>query len=913
MNHLRINKILILILVMVMAFPIYTFSTDEKTLKVKVGWFPLDGFQEIDESGNFSGYNYEYLKKIEEYSNLEFEFVPGTWEDLMKALDSGDIDIMSNISKTNQREMKYLFSEYPMGESHITFVTRLTDKRITYGDFSALDGMTICYGTGDYRENQILELENKYNFRANKIVAGSGVEIQNKLTDGECDVAVLDSAGCYKGFRIIGEFYPNPFYYITSKDNMEIMNEIDDALSRIKMSNPIFESTLKDKYYECKNTIAYTEEEREYKRNLGVLKVGLAENEYVLSMYDYKTKEFTGANYQFMERISELSGMEFEYVPIPQNEDKIQGLINGDYDIVLGIEKSVENMNDKEILLTNTYSGSKLVMVGMNYSINTDNEIHVNYYNIDPSAVLTINKEYEKWKMNQDDDNDPFDELRRGDIDGVICNKYLADYHMQMHKNKELEFLDIYLNMEDSCMAVRSGDSKELVTIINKAMLRLSDNEMNKLIQINAAENKYELTFLDLVLNNIVLLLIGLILLIGLTALLLKFKNDKLRRLTMEAEEANKAKSEFLSRMSHDMRTPLVTVMGISDIAINEKRDIKDVEYFKQIISSSQYLLGLLNDILDMQRIESEQIVLDNEIFKLSEIFDKVLTITETKAKEKNINLELAKGNVSVDKCYFGDAKRIVQILINILNNALKYTPKNGDVYWSFRIDYKEGEILFVNIIKDNGVGMSKEFQKIMYEPFTREDNPESGSEYGTGLGLAIAGNLVKIMKGSITVKSSLGKGTQFTVKIPVGKINYDKEREYNCEERKKDSIDLSDKRILLCEDIKVNAKIIKKMLEFKGIKVEIAENGKKGLELAKKKAYDAILMDIKMPVMDGLEAAKEIRKFDKKIPIIALSANAYKEDVEASIMAGMNEHLSKPINEEILFKTLALFIKNNN
>ena len=570
-------------------------------------------------------------------------------------------------------------------------------------------------------------------------------------------------------------------------------------------------------------------------------------------------------------------------------------------------------MNDKEILLTNTYLGSKLVMVGMNYSINTDDEINVNYYNIDPSSVLKINKEHEKWKINQDDDKDPFDELRRGDIDGVICNKYLADYHMQMPKNKELEFLDAYLNLEDSCMAVRSGDSKELVTIINKAMLRLNDNEMNKLIQINVAENKYELTVLDLVLNNIVLLLVGLILLIGLTALLLKFKNDKLRRLTMEAEEANKAKSEFLSRMSHDMRTPLVTVMGISDIAINEKRDIKDVEYFKQIISSSQYLLGLLNDILDMQRIESDQIVLDNEIFKLSEIFDKVLTITETKAKEKNINLELAKGNVSVDKCYFGDAKRIVQILINILNNALKYTPKNGDVYWSFRIDYKEGEIIFVNIIKDNGVGMSKEFQKIMYEPFTREDNSESGSEYGTGLGLAIAGNLVKIMKGSISVKSSLGKGTQFTVKIPVGKINYDKEKEYNCEGRKKDSIDLSDKRILLCEDIEINAKIIKKMLEFKGIKVEIAENGKKGLELAKKKTYDAILMDIKMPVMDGLEAAREIRKFDKKIPIIALSANAYKEDVEASIMAGMNEHLSKPINEEILFKTLALFIKNNN
>ena len=339
MNHLRINKILILILVMVMAFPIYTFSMDEKTLKVKVGWFPLDGFQEIDEGGNFSGYNYEYLKKIEEYSNLEFEFVPGDWEELMKALDSGDIDIMSNINKTNQREMKYLFSKYPMGESHITFVTRLTDKRITYGDFSALDGMTICYGTGDYRENQILELENKYNFRANKIVAGSGVEIQNKLTDGECDVAVLDSAGCYKGFRIIGEFDPNPFYYITSKDNKEIMNEIDDALSNIKMSNPVFESTLKDKYYDCKNTIAYTEEEREYKGNPGILKVGLAEEEYVLSMYDHKTKEFTGANYQFMERISELSGMEFEYVPIPKNEDKIQGLIDGDYDIVLGIRK----------------------------------------------------------------------------------------------------------------------------------------------------------------------------------------------------------------------------------------------------------------------------------------------------------------------------------------------------------------------------------------------------------------------------------------------------------------------------------------------------------------------------------------------------------------------------------------------
>ncbi|HKK96433.1 MAG TPA: transporter substrate-binding domain-containing protein [Anaerovoracaceae bacterium] len=907
MNKSKGPLMLILISIIFFTLPLISFAQEET---VKVGWFPLDGFQEADEVGNYSGYNFEYLKKIEEYSNLKFELVEGSWSELMEALKDGEIDLMGNINKTEEREKDYLFSQYSMGESHITFITKQTDRRFTYDGLRDLDGFTICYGTGDYREKQIENLETKYDFKCKKIVAGSGTEIIENLDKGVCDAAVLDSAGCFSGYRIIGEYDSQPFFYITNIDNENLMDKIDDTMGKLKIAEPNLESDLLEEYYSGNNILAYTEEEKEYKANLEPLKVGLYVDSYLVSMCDDNSNKFEGITYEILERISEVSGLKFKYLSISDHENAIESLIEGKYDLITDVQRNIKNLNIDDIELTDGYLSNNIVLIGFENEINLDDDLIMNSYKVNEDIIEGIEEDYTSWDIIKNENS--FKDLKSSDNEGIICSKYVADYYMQMPKYDGLKYIDVEFDIKDNCFAARSEDGELLSLIINKALLRMDDEEITEIINSYNLVNRYSMDGIDFIFEYSIILLLLLVLMITSIAILLKAKNTKLRKLQIEAMEANRSKSDFLSRMSHDMRTPLATVMGISSLGINEAKDEKDVKYYKQINSSSNYLLGLLNDILDMQRIDSDEIELAEDIFKLSDVVDQVLIIINVGANEKNIKVDFAKGNINLDKCYFGDSKRITQVFLNVLSNAIKYTRENGEVYWSFRMNYKDGKIILESIVKDNGVGISNEFQKIMFEPFTRENNPETKYEHGTGLGLAITYNLVKAMNGSINAKSTLGKGSQFIIKIPLGKITYDEEESHKLEGLNSNKVDLSGSRILLCEDVEINARIIKKMLEYKNIVVEIAENGKLGVEMVKNDSYDAILMDIKMPIMDGLEATKEIRNFNKNIPIIALSANAYKEDIEASIDAGMNEHLSKPVNEELLYKTLALFIKNS-
>jgi PAS domain S-box-containing protein len=378
----------------------------------------------------------------------------------------------------------------------------------------------------------------------------------------------------------------------------------------------------------------------------------------------------------------------------------------------------------------------------------------------------------------------------------------------------------------------------------------------------------------------------------------------KLAKLADEAVAANAIKTDFLARMSHDMRTPLTAIMGLTDFGIKESKDEVLTDYFEKIKNSSEYLKTLLNDVLDMQVIEKGDLVLKPSCTKIQERLENIKTIIFPRAKDKNIKIEVRKFNES-PKYIIVDAQRVEQILINILTNALKYTPQNGHIFWS--IEFFDGENTYVrHTISDDGVGMTKQFQEHMFESFSREDNIFSSAEGGSGLGLAIVKHILKAMNGKINCTSELGKGTTFQIDIPVqiiSKEEYDK-CVYN--NNKFNSNLLMNKKILICEDNPINVLILKKLLGEFNIEVEIAENGYQGVELAQSNKYDAILMDIRMPIMNGLDAAKAIRVSDKKIPIIAISANAYQKDIDQSVSYGMNAHISKPINKEELFYTLS-------
>lgn len=406
-------------------------------------------------------------------------------------------------------------------------------------------------------------------------------------------------------------------------------------------------------------------------------------------------------------------------------------------------------------------------------------------------------------------------------------------------------------------------------------------------------------------------------------------QRERLEKAFNEAQRANQAKSDFLSKMSHEIRTPMNAIMGMTRLAKDETSIDKIKEYLIKMSASEEYLLGVLNDILDMSKIERDKIVLQPEIYNLSEFEKMISSVFVQQCLNKHIEFKFKIASDVEDYIYV-DKLRFNQVFFNLLSNAVKYTNEYGRIELAIeKTGEDEDGIEQCYIVKDNGIGIGEEFIKHIFEPFSQENTGATAQLKGTGLGLAIAKNIVDSMGGKLMVSSKAGEGTTFTVVIKTKTIIEDrdniKDNIMACQpllnEGNKDIVsdiegNLSGIRVLLAEDNLINCEIAKAMLEMKNAEVEVAENGQIAVDMFAKSSnmyYDVILMDIKMPVMDGLEATMEIRKMlrdDAKLPIFAITANAFDEDVEKSRIAGLDEHLSKPIELDILTDTIIRYVR---
>ena len=371
-----------------------------------------------------------------------------------------------------------------------------------------------------------------------------------------------------------------------------------------------------------------------------------------------------------------------------------------------------------------------------------------------------------------------------------------------------------------------------------------------------------------------------------------------------QKDKANAAKTEFMSQMSHDIRTPMNAIIGMTSIAsnhIDDKERLKDC--LTKIDTSSKHLLTLINEVLDMSKIESGKMDFNDDNFELSELVYNLMVMTRPQLKEKNQHLSVNINDVQHEKVV-GDTVRLQQVFMNILSNAIKYTPEGGNIKLSVseHATAKNDVGCYVWIFEDNGIGMSKEFLAKIFEPFTRAEDSRTSKIQGTGLGMSIANSIVQMMGGTIEVESELNEGSKFTVTI------YLKFQDEQVQEEKilakSGTIDFSKKRALVVEDNEINAEIAGEILAETGMQVEYASNGKEAVQKFREnpKAYfDIIFMDVQMPVMNGYEATRTIRNlpgdYAKKVPIFAMTANAFNEDVQNSYNAGMNEHISKPLD----------------
>ena len=392
--------------------------------------------------------------------------------------------------------------------------------------------------------------------------------------------------------------------------------------------------------------------------------------------------------------------------------------------------------------------------------------------------------------------------------------------------------------------------------------------------------------------------------------------NTKLKEARAIAEQANFSKTRFLANMSHDIRTPMNAIIGLSELMQHHLKEPESLKnYIAKLQSSSRYLLELINDILDLSKIENGSMELNIEPMNIREQIEQVITIIRPQITKKKQNFSV-QSDCKEFGFLLGDSVRLRQVLMNLFSNAVKYTPEGGSIQLTIHeIERTNLERKYQFIIEDSGIGMTQEFMEHIFESFSRADTSVKEIQ-GTGLGMAISKNIIDAMGGSICVDSILGKGSQFKIEIPF-KVCSEKDmaNKVQINNQGKTILSLNGMKFLCAEDSDLNAEILQSILKLEGARCTIYENGKllvEAFESIKPGEYDAILMDVQMPVMDGYEATRQIRNsanpLGKTIPIIAMTANAFSEDIQNCLEAGMDAHVSKPVNITILEKTLSQF-----
>ena len=910
----------------------FAFSLSADGILVRVAITELDGFSNKQADGSYRGYCIDYLNNLKKYEPFEYEFIYGDLNECKNYLKTGEADIFLFATKNPEMEENFRFSNrtfsYTNGELYSPSEVKYFD------DFEKYNGKTIAFVKEAGFKAKFDDFATEKGFSYFPKYYDNEQGMNEALKRGDVDFLASSNLVNHNDFYIASNFPVGTSYIISGKDN-KIMDYIDYAMSELKWDRPTLEKELFFKFYGNSNQLIFTREESNLINKEQILKVGYFRNLLSLVHYDEKTDSPQGFAFEIMELIKEKSGLKFEYIPLEINESYPEALKSKKIDIALGMPESEVWIQDPDFAYCGDIIDLKLVYVvkkGVVLDLNSDLTIT---YPKSYSVVDTFLKRvHPNWKIFYTNDfEERLDKVISGEVDCTISDENILQFMMTIPQFNKLSIQPAEIqNSHYSIVASNLTLNPIVINIIKKTISYIGEDRLNFLIDKNLVNSHYERSFISFVYTNRFIIEVILLFLLILFSIMVYFnfktskKNKqldeinrkinssyyKLTKAELEAKKANSAKSEFLSRMSHDMRTPLGAIIGLSSFGMDEEKDEKINKYFYQIKDNAKYLLSLLNDILDTQKLGNKNLVLENSILPIEDTVNRIVTIIKNKAENKGIalNIDLKWGSTRFIKT---DEKRVEQLFINILNNAVKYTPAGGSINWNNKVEIKDNSKFVVyNYISDTGVGMSQKFQAHMYETFAKETNSQSRFEEGMGLGLPIVKKIINALGGTITCKSEIGKGTLFTIVLSYDLATEEEIKEYQKKKHplinKSDFKCLKGKKILLCEDNELNILIAKKILGNWEMDVDIAQNGKIGVEMAKSNSYFVILMDIRMPVMDGLEASKEIRKFDQFTPILALSANAYQEDVQKSLKAGMNGHLAKPIETDILFQSLIEF-----
>ncbi|RHQ28957.1 MULTISPECIES: hybrid sensor histidine kinase/response regulator [Faecalibacterium] len=927
---------LCLLLLLSAVLPVKAAAETAPVKVVRVGSFE-DTFNYCNERGARKGYGYELLETLSGYTGWQFEYVTCDWSDCFEKLENGEIDIMGGISYTEDRAEEMLFSDEPMGEEKYYLYADLSRADISASDFKILDGKKIGVVMGTEPEVMLTEWEEKHGIKTQHVNISNNEDVKQKLANHEidCFVSLEESYWADLGISTITRVGKSSIYYVLNKDRPDLKEELDNAMHALDEEAPFYTADLCKKYFSLDYKPILTGEEKAWLRKHGAIRMGFLTSDRGVSTYDPATGEITGTITDYIQFAADCLGnqeLEFQLVGYDDKEAELNALKSGEIDMIFHFDQSPNLAEEYRVARTNT-TWTANMMVVTNQQLFTENKVNrVAVPQNKISLTRYIAFYYPQWEIvDCDTQEDAVKLVKDGQAD---C--FIIGVGSEAKYSKNYGFYSVPLpNPANSCFAVKSGN-RSLLSILNKTIKAMPSNMLTSSLAMHKSSAR-KVTLSDFIKDNFfMVLLVSSIVVAAILLTILKLLrkarkaeaaakkaandtqelNAKLQVAVENAESANRAKSTFLFNMSHDIRTPMNAIIGYADLASRHLDDPAKLEkYMENIQVCGQNLLMLLNNVLDLARIENDKTEMEYSVSDVDKDFRNCIAMFRNQADSKGQTLTVT--THLLHPYVYVDIPHLTEVCTNLVSNAVKYTGAGGTICCDItqKPGEKEGWCDTVVTVADNGIGMSQEFQKHIFEPFERERTSTVSKVEGSGIGMGIVKKLVGLMGGTVAVESKIGVGSTFTVTIPC-RIASEDETQAKRETNPSDQKCLCGTRILLTEDNDLNAEIATELLQEEGCTVDRAKDGVECVDMLEKAAngtYQLILMDIQMPVMNGYDAAKKIRRMDDpqkaNIPIIAMTANAFTEDRQAALDAGMNDHIAKPINMNVLVPTLRKYL----
>ena len=896
-----------------------TQAMEEENRTVRVGYFPYANFQEGSYGEHKQGAGYEYLQKISYITGWKYEYVYGSFKECLDMLADGKIDILGSVSYTPERAESIDFSTYAEGTEKYWIYTREDHTDLTDGDLKQMNGCRIGVADGSYQKDLLEKWLDSNQIHAEVVACKGYDEMIEKLDADELDALVIPALSVNSDFIAIANIGAGDCYFGVSKSRPDLLKELNATLEEINNTETDYSSKLYARY-EGKAVINYAlnkEEKQWLDAHENTICVGYLKDN--LPFCGEENGKLTGILGTVLDTVQEKYKITIKAVPCSTGEQMNEALQSGEIDIAGPIIQDLYTQEQFQVILTDEIFDITPVVIykGNEYrsSLSTIAATDTSLYSELMVSFLFPDAEIKQY----DTQEECLEAVANGKAGATVIPSSKINLLNESPMTKSLSFAEMAKRQELALFTTR--ENRRAVTIINKA-IEQSSNVLNGVVLAQNSVSEKKMTLQD-VFAEYGGLAVGVSFVIIFVLLLLVYSLSVSRKKQMEAlkeaqdaNAANIAKTTFLNHMSHDIRTPMNAIVGFTDIAMKRKPDKEVENCLKKIRQSSEYLMTLINDVLDISRIESGKLEYKPVPADLRDIINTVSSIARGYMENRDLNFCVSREELKTPYV-MADELRIREVLLNIISNAVKFTKDGGTI--SFVAENCPGNdehhVIVRYRISDTGIGMSEEFQSRIFDEFTQENDGARTSYKGTGLGMAIAKKYVDLMGGKIEVSSRQGVGSTFTVEIP---LRIAEQILTEKEEKLRKDMDLHGLHVLLAEDNDLNAEIAVSLLEEQGMIVTRAADGKSALLQFCNTApgtFDLILMDIMMPEMNGYETTKAIRNLSnrpdgKEIPIIAMTANAFAEDVQAALDAGMDDHVAKPMNMDILISAIEKCVK---